>query len=151
MVYKKPTPLNIVKVDYPARAAAKVTEAYFQTPSTTDYNGIYRGRYLDFEAKECASKTSFPLNSIHVHQIEHLRNIVRHGGIGFLIVRFTEYEETYYVVAEDFFQYLESTEKRSIPYQWFQDTAKLIPENYVKPVDYLVIVDELYFGKEKNG
>ena len=47
VIHKKPTPVTIVKVDYPARSAAKITEAYFKLPSTTDYNGIYRGKYID--------------------------------------------------------------------------------------------------------
>lgn len=47
VVHKKPTPVTIVKVDYPKRSAAKITEAYFKIPSTTDYNGIYRTRYID--------------------------------------------------------------------------------------------------------
>ena len=72
VIHKKPTPVTIVKVDYPKRSAAKITEAYFKLPSTTDYNGIYKGRYIDFEAKDNQLLTSFPLKSIHPHQIRHL-------------------------------------------------------------------------------
>lgn len=33
VVYKKPTPVQIVKVDYPRRSQAVIREAYFKTPS----------------------------------------------------------------------------------------------------------------------
>lgn len=42
VIHKKPTPIQIVKVDYPKRSAAVIREAYFRQASTTDYNGIYR-------------------------------------------------------------------------------------------------------------
>ena len=45
-IHKKPTPIQVVKVDYPKREAAKITEAYFKVPSTTDYNGIYIPLYI---------------------------------------------------------------------------------------------------------
>lgn len=88
VVYKKPLPLQIVKVDYPKRSAAVIKEAYFRQPSTTDYNGVYRGYYLDFEAKETKNKASFPLKNFHQHQIEHMRHCLRQAGICFVIMRF---------------------------------------------------------------
>ncbi|MEJ7548018.1 Holliday junction resolvase RecU, partial [Staphylococcus hominis] len=65
VIHKKPTPVQIVNVHYPKRSKAVINEAYFRTPSTTDYNGVYNGYYIDFEAKETKNKTSFPLNNIH--------------------------------------------------------------------------------------
>lgn len=145
VIYKKPTPVTIVKVDYPARNAAKITEAYFKLPSTTDYNGIYKGKYIDFEAKECQSLTSFPLKSIHEHQIKHLENVCRHGAIAFVIIRFIKYNETYYVDAVTLINYIKICTRSSVPYKWFQENGYLIPFHYNKPVDYLEVVDSLFF------
>ncbi|MBQ9327760.1 MAG: Holliday junction resolvase RecU [Solobacterium sp.] len=149
VIHKKPTPVTIVKVDYPRRSAAKITEAYFKLPSTTDYNGIYRGKYIDFEAKECAQKTSFPLKSIHEHQIKHLSSVLNHGAIAFLIIRFTKLGETYLADAEETIRYINTCDRQSIPYEWFTEHAHLIPYNYVRPVDYLQVVDRLYFKENQ--
>lgn len=146
-IYKKPIPVQIVKVDYKSRQTAKIVEAYYQTPSTTDYNGIYQGRYIDFEAKETHSSTSMPMNIVHPHQFEHLRRVLRYGGIAFMIIRFVAYDETYYVPAGLILELYDGGAK-TIKHQWFKDSAYLIPYRYNLRIDYLSIIDKLY-PKEK--
>lgn len=145
VIHKKPTPVQIVHVDYPRRTAAKITEAYFKVPSTTDYNGIYRGKYIDFEAKETASKTSFPFSSIHPHQIEHLKKVLKHGAIGFFIIRFKAYDETFFVEAAKIIPHYLDDQKRSLSYKWFKEEGILIPFSLTPSVNYLNVIDQLYF------
>ena len=145
-IYKKPTPIKIVKVDYPTKTnkTGKITikEAYFESPSTTDYNGLYKGKYIDFEAKETNNKSCFPLENIHPHQINHLRNIIQNDGIGFLIIRFVEYNKTFLLFAEDFFSYIDNNTRKSIPYEYFLEKAHEIKEKYSPRLDYLEIIKE---------
>ncbi|SFE46685.1 recombination protein U [Lentibacillus persicus] len=148
VIHKKPTPVQIVNVHYPKRSAAVITEGYFKQPSTTDYNGIYRGRHIDFEAKETRNKTRFPLSNIHHHQISHMKSIEAHGGIVFLIIRFSTYDETYYLPAASFFPYWDeqfNDGKKSIPYGAIKEKGYLIPFHFQARVDYLSIIDQLYF------
>lgn len=145
-IYKKPTPIKITKVDYPSRDKAVIKEAFFTIPSTTDYNGIYKGKYIDYEAKETKNKTSFPLSNIHPHQIKHLKNIYNHSGIAFLIVRFTTLNETYLLTAKDLLDFIENGERQSIPISYFREKAFLVKDDYRPRVDYLKIVDQLIGG-----
>jgi len=88
VVHKKPTPVQIVRVVYPERSKARISEASFRQASTTDYNGVYRGMYLDFEAKETSHKTSFPFSNFHVHQIKHMENVLKQDGLAFVLLFF---------------------------------------------------------------
>ncbi len=145
-VYKKPTPIKVTKVDYPSRDKTVIREAFYTVPSTTDYNGLYKGYYIDFEAKETISKTSFSLSNIHAHQIKHLENIDRHQGIAFLIVRFTKLNETYLLLAKDLTNFLNTNDRKSIPLSYFKEYGYLIKDNYNPRVDYLKIIDQLIGG-----
>ncbi|WP_410902268.1 Holliday junction resolvase RecU [Priestia filamentosa] len=144
-IHKKPTPIQIVKVDYPARSAAKIKEAYFKTPSTTDYNGVYQGKYIDFEAKETKNKTSFPLSNIHEHQITHLKAVRKQKGIGFFIIRFTTLDKTYILNSEYVFHFWDNKEKerKSIPLTFFEQNGIEIPLGLHPRVPYLEAIDEL--------
>lgn len=142
VIYKKPTPITINKVDYKSRVDAVIKEAHFKIPSTTDYNGIYKGMYIDFEAKETKSTTSFPLNNIHNHQIEHLKKIYKHDGIGFIIVRFTKLNKTYLLFIEDLINFLNTYERVSIPISYFDEFGHIIKEGLNPRLDYLKILDQ---------
>lgn len=147
IIHKKPTPITIKKVNYPSRLEAVIKEAYFKIPSTTDYNGIYKGNYIDFEAKE-TRRPYFPLANIHQHQLEHLKKIESHGGIGFIIVRFSKWNETYYLGVNELFQFLTHSTKKSIPREYFIKYGHLLKENYQPRLHYLAIVDQIYFKGE---
>ena len=150
VIHKKPTPITITKVDYPSRIEAVIKEGYFKTPSTTDYNGIYKGKYVDFEAKETTCTTSFPLSNIHTHQIEHLKKVYNHGGIAFLIIRFTKLNLNFLLTYEKLECYLNKSNKKSIPLEFLKKNSYQIEEKYNPRIDYLNIIDKLYFKGEKN-
>lgn len=145
LIYKKPTPIQVVRVDYPKRSSAKIVEAYYKTPSTTDYNGIYRGKPIDFEAKETHSKSSFPFTSIHRHQISHLKKVLYHGGIGFFIIRFTAYDETYLLDAKLLIKLYEEGSRQSISYSMVKQEGSLIAQGLTPRLRYLDNVDQIYF------
>ena len=147
VIYKKPTPIQIVRVDYSKRSTTKIKEAYFKDPSTTDYNGIYKGKYIDFEAKECHNKTSFPINLIHKHQYSHLDKVEKHGAISFFIIKMAYYNETYLIKSKDFIKYISKEKRKSLPYIWMKENGYLIKGTYTNPCNYLQQVD-IAFKKE---
>ena len=142
-IYKKPTPIKIVDVDYKSRKEAVIKKAYFAEPSTTDYNGIYKGKYIDFEAKETRSKTSFALTNIHKHQIRHLSNVLSQDGVAFLIVRFSLLNKTYLLPAKDFIDYINTNSRKSIPVSFFDSNGYVINNTINPRLDYLKIIDKL--------
>jgi len=143
LINKRPTPINIVKVDY--SHGAKITDAYFEKQSTTDYNGVYKGRYIDFEAKNTKSTTSFPLSNISEHQIIHLKNVIEHDGIAFFIISFEMKNEIYLLDASFVIEFYEHGDRKSIPYEVFTKEGKLIKQDYSPRLHYIDAVDELYF------
>lgn len=149
VIHKKPIPIQIVKVDYQKRSAAKIIEAYYKLPSTTDYNGIYKGRYIDFEAKETKNKTSFPIKNIHEHQVKHLERCLNHGGIAFIIIYFSSLERIFFLDAKHVVKYYERSEKarKSITLKEIETYGYEIIQGYRKPVDYLKIIDIYYIEK----
>lgn len=149
IIYKKPTPIKVLDVSYPTRKATIINKAVFEGISTLDYNGIYKGKYIEFDAKECKNKTSFPLSNIKEHQITHIKNILNHKGIVFLIIFMNN--EFYLLKGEDLMEFILTNRRKSIPFEFLTKNAYKIKEKYNPRLDYLEIVDELYFKEENNG
>ncbi|WP_449536708.1 Holliday junction resolvase RecU [Ferdinandcohnia sp. Marseille-Q9671] len=148
VIHKKPTPVQIVNVDYPKRSAAVIKEAYFKQASTTDYNGVYKGRYIDFEAKETKNKTSFPLQNFHQHQIKHMDDVIKQDGICFVILRFTTTDELYLLEAKHLLTFWERKEadgRKSIAKQEIETFGHQLAIGYHPRIDYIKVVKELYF------
>ena len=145
IIHKKPTPIQIVKVDYPSRTKAKITEAYYKTPSTTDYNGIYKGTYIDFDVKETRSKTAFPIKNIHAHQINHLKAVHTHDGIAFLLLYFRLHNTVYLLTFDALEPFVTRAinGRQSITYEEIQTHGYLVQQGYKPPYDYLSVVDKL--------
>lgn len=143
VIHKKPIPIQIVEVNYPNRSSAMITKAFYKTPSTTDYNGLWNGKYIDFEAKETNSATSFSLNNIHEHQIDHMQKILNHGGITFIIVRFKKIDKTFILPFKKFIFFYDRAKnggRKSIKLSEFEETAFELSFNYKIRLDYITII-----------
>jgi len=145
LIYKKPTPVKIVKVEYPNRSHAKIVEGYYQTPSTTDYNGIYRGKYIDYEAKE-TENLSFNFGHISSHQVEHLKRVDEHGGIAFVIIYFKKVDKVFLIDIKPFYKLYKDKDLKSLKYTDIEKLGGLeAARGYSPLIDYLKQVDEMYF------
>ena len=124
-----------------------IKEAYFKQASTTDYNGVYKGRYIDFEAKETKQQTSFPLKNFHEHQIVHMREVMNQRGICFVLLRFSLTEEIFYLETKHllfFWDRMENGGRKSITREEISKNGYSISLGFHPRIDYIKIVDNLY-------
>jgi len=146
VIYKKPIPIQVVKVEYPSRSAAVIKEAYYRTASTTDFNGVWQGLYIDFEAKETKNKTSFPLTNIHAHQIDHMTMVSQQKGITFLLVRFST-SNRYFLLPfgplKNAWDGMCKGGRKSIPLTEFEKHAIEIAPSAFPSIDYLKAVTKM--------
>lgn len=150
VIHKKPTPVQIVKVDYPKRSAAVIKEAYFKEASTTDYNGVYQGYYIDFEAKETKNKTSFPFKNFHDHQIEHMRNCLKQKGVCFVLLWFSSLNRCFFVDSQYIVYYWEKqkTGKKSLSLTQIKEIGIEIMPGIAPRIPYLQAVKQSIELKE---
>ncbi len=143
--YKKPTPIHVYKISHDN--SHQITEAYYDKKSTTDYNGLYREKYIDFECKETKTKT-LPIDRLSKHQVEHLYRVKRLGGIAFFLVRFNTLDETYIFDIDHVIDFIKLNDKQSFSYNDIKTKGYLVTKSYSPRLELLKGLDEAYFSDE---
>lgn len=148
-IHKKPTPIKIIKVvNYKETIynKSKITEAVFDKKSTTDYNGIYKGYYIDFEAKETINKTFNIKSNLHKHQIDHLLSIKSHGGIAFILISMKYYNKIYAIDIKKLLKH----QKVLVTIEFLKEQGYEVNQTNSLYLDYLKYVDDL-LERKSNG
>lgn len=145
LIYKKPTPIGVSEVSY-KNGKKIINKAYFKEKSTLDYNGLYKGLYLDFEAKVSLNTTSFPLSNIKDHQTNHIRNVIKQQGIAFLIIEINN--KYFYLDGHDYLSFIDNYDRKSIPIEFINEHGYELKLGYNPSLNYLDIVEKLYIKKE---
>ncbi len=141
-IYKKPTPIGVTKVTYSSKGK-RIQDGFYKTPSTLDFNGLYQGHYIEFDAKVTQNKTAFPISNVHEHQIKHIRNINNHGGIVFLVIKMNE--KYFLLMGDTFLAFIDKEKRKSIPYEYLLENAYEIKLS-LKGLDYLSTLNKIIGG-----
>ncbi len=115
LIQKVPTPITPINIDKETR---HITLAYFDQKSTVDYIGVVQGIPVCFDAKECNTDT-FPLQNIHEHQMNFMKEFEGQNGIAFFLLYFTKRMQYYYLAyqeAEVFWKRMEEGGRKSFRY-----------------------------------
>ena len=107
LIQKIPTPITPVRMDKEHR---QITLAYFEQRSTVDYIGVVQGIPVCFDAKECHTDT-FPLQNIHAHQVEFMRQFEAQQGVAFFLIHYTKRDVFYYLPFRDLLVFWERMEQ----------------------------------------
>lgn len=141
VINKLPTPVKVIRL-----RMGRIIDGVYDKKSTVDYKGTYKGRSIYFEAKSTIETTRFDLNNIHLHQVEYLEKVQRHGAICFFLIEFSKKGEVYFVtlpVIQMALLHASADGPKSIPYKDFKEYAYLVPKTKRALIDYLVYVDKL--------
>lgn len=97
LIQKIPTPITPIELDKDRR----ITLGYFEKKSTVDYIGVVQGIPVCFDAKECHDDGTFPMQNIHEHQYQFMKEFAGQDGVAFILIEFTKQEEFYYLTLDE--------------------------------------------------
>lgn len=148
-IQKRPTPVKVTK-----SAGTRVIGGYFESKSTVDYDGVYRGRAIYFEAKSTGELDRFNLKNIDDHQYAHLEKCFGFGAVCFVLVEYRKHRKTYllpFTALRAYWTVAEQGGRKSMTMENFEVDAYEV-ETGRAPLDYLAVVDKLLLqGGEANA
>ncbi|MGL6125144.1 MAG: Holliday junction resolvase RecU [Metamycoplasmataceae bacterium] len=92
LLHKKTLDIKFSSIDEMRR----VKNGVVISKSTVDYYGVYKGKFIAFEAKSSNTKT-IPKNNFKDHQHNYLQEIKKHSGLAFYIILFKRTNEFFLV------------------------------------------------------
>lgn len=140
LINKRPTPMKII-----GKTRGNQHICIFDKKSTVDYDGIYAGRAITFEAKK-TEKKSFPLSMLTDHQVEYLESAERQGAVSFVIIEMKALGDVFLVPNNMVRKYIKEAKnggRKSIPMDDLEVYAFLVESKNGVPLDYLSVVDRL--------
>ncbi|HDR7647944.1 hypothetical protein S3E15_02986 [Bacillus mycoides] len=144
LINKRPTPVKVLKMVY-----GRVKDGYYESKSTVDYDGVYKGRAIAFEAKSTNGINRFDLKNIARHQLDYLEKAEKMGAICFFLIGFSKDKSVFLVPLSVIQAYVRMSQqpkgKKSIPRADFDIYGYLADQTERAPVDYLQYIDEQGF------
>jgi recombination protein U len=141
LIHKRPTPIKALKTK-----GSRILSGVYESKSTVDYDGVYQGKALYFEAKSTREKTRFDLSNVSQHQIIHLEEAEKNGAVCFFLIEFAALHEIYFLPFPTVRHYLLNAANggaKSIPYDDFKFYAWEVTKTKRALLDYLVHVDRM--------
>jgi len=144
LINKRPTPVKVLKMVY-----GPVKDGYYESKSTVDYDGVYKGRAIAFEAKSTNEINRFDLKNIAQHQLDYLEKAERMGAVCFFLIEFSKDKSVFLVPLTVIQFYVRMSHqpkaKKSISRADFDIYGYLVDQTERAPVDYLQYIDEQGF------
>lgn len=140
LINKRPTPVKVLK-----SKGTKVLSGFYEAPSTVDYDGVYRGRAIAFEAKSVGIDR-FDLKNLHQHQLNYLEKVTNMGGISFLLIEFRTTKQVFFVPYSTIKHYVYHASvggRKSIRLEELDVYAFEVRRTKRSTLDYLEWVDKL--------
>lgn len=146
VIEKRSTPVKVTK-----SSGTRVLAGYYEKKSTVDYDGVYKGRALFFEAKSITDLDRFDLKRVEEHQYDHLSLCYEQGAICFVLVEFVRQRKTYllpFTALRAYRSHAEQGGRKSMTLDNFEIDAYEVRQGRC-PLDYLVVVDRVWFAGDR--